>query len=102
MYKGDKRSESDNYKPMSVLSCISKIQELQAYHSKEADLIQQHQFAFVKESSSSYNCIDQNSRFMEIGYGQTGKGYMCFLFLAFDVIAHATLLFWVSTLIDPF
>ena len=77
---------------MSVLSCISKIQELQAYHSKEADLIQQHQFAFVKESSSSYNCIDQNSRF----------GYMCFLFLAFDVTAHATLLFWVSTLIDPF
>ena len=29
---------------------------------------------------------------MEIGYGQTGKGYMCFLFLAFDEIAHATFL----------
>ena len=29
---------------------------------------------------------------MEIGYGQTGNVYMCFLFLAFDEIAHATLL----------
>jgi len=61
-------------------------------HSHQLDLIQQHQFAFVKESPTSYNCIDQNSRFMEIGYGQTEKGYMRFLFLALDVIAHASLL----------
>ena len=72
-------------------SCLAS-RKSKSYKLKEADLIQQRQFAFVKESSTSYNCIDQNSRFMEIGYGQTGKDYMCFRFLAFDEIAHATLL----------
>ena len=49
------KSESDNYRPFSVLPCISKIHEsymnleLQAF-AKEADLIQQHQFALVKNS----------------------------------------------------
>ena len=54
-------------------SCLPS-RKSKSYKLKEADLIQRHQFAFVKESSTSYNCIDQNSRFMEIGYGQTGKG----------------------------
>ena len=55
VFKGGKRSESDNYRPFSVLPCISKIHEsymnleLQAF-AKEADLIQQHQLALVKNS----------------------------------------------------
>ena len=58
VFNGGKRSECDSYRPFLVVPCISKIQEsfmnseLQA-HAKEADLIQQHQFAFVKNSSST-------------------------------------------------
>ena len=68
MFKGGKISESDNYRPFSVLPCISKIHEsymnleLQAF-AKEADLIQQHQFALVKYSQGRKR-LQTNPRFL--------------------------------------
>ena len=58
VFNDGKRSECDNYRPFSVLPYISKIHEsfmnleLQTY-AKEADLIEPHQFAFVKNSSTT-------------------------------------------------
>ena len=58
VYKGGSKTERDNQRPISVLSCISKIQEsfansvLQVF-AQIVGLIIQHQYAFAKHSSTT-------------------------------------------------
>ena len=64
IFKGGCKTERDNYRPISVLPCISKIFEALAFTNTaltnfalEAGMIKQHQFAFIKHSSTTIALI---------------------------------------------
>ena len=88
MFKGGK----SNYRPISVLPSISKIQVFHEFGA--TSLCQRNRsnstaLICLRQKLFYCNCIDQNSPFMETGYRQTGEVYMRFSWLAID---HATLL----------
>ena len=72
-FKGGSPTDCDNYRPISVLPCISKIMEsfvntdLKRNFAHEVGLIKQHQFAYSKFFFNNYG-IAQSSRLMEVCY----------------------------------
>ena len=98
LYKGGLKTERDNHRPISVLPCISKIQEsfansnLQAF-AQNVGLISQHQYAYVKHSSITVALIRAVDAW-KLAIDKGEKVVCAFLDLrkAFDVIDHDILL----------
>ena len=98
LYKGGLKTERDNHRPISVLPCISKIQEsfansnLQAF-AQNLGLISQHQYAYVKHSSTTVALIRAVDDW-KLAIDKGEKVVCAFLDLrkAFDVIDHDILL----------
>ena len=92
------KTERDNHRPISVLPCISKIQEsfansnLQAF-AQNVGLISQHQYAYVKHSSTTVALIRAVDAW-KLAIDKGEKVVCAFLDLrkAFDVIDHDILL----------
>ena len=98
LFKGGSQTERDNYRPISVLPCISKVYEsfanndLQRF-ATDNGLISDHQFAYTRYSSTTVALIIAvDSWKLAIDKGE--KVVCTFLDLrkAFDVIEHATLI----------
>ena len=98
LFKGGAKTERDNQRPISVLPCISKVQEsfansdLQVFAQK-VGLIERHQFAYVKYSSTTIALIRAVDSW-KIAIDKGEKVVCAFLDLrkAFDVIDHKTLI----------
>ena len=97
LFKGGSQTERDNYRPISVLPCISKVYEsfanndLQRF-ATDNGLISDHQFAYTRYSSTTVALIIAvDSWKLAIDKGE--KVVCTFLDLrkAFDVIEHAML-----------
>ena len=98
LFKGGSKTDRDNQRPISVLPCISKVQEsfanadLQKF-AVETALISRHQFAYAKHSSTTVALIlTVDSWKFAIDKGE--KVVCAFLDLrkAFDVIDHEILI----------
>ena len=98
LFKGGTTTGRDNYRPISVLPCISKILESFANSDLQkfafnSGLIEHHQFAYSKFSSTTVallKVVDSWKRVIDKGL----KSVSVFLDLrkAFDVIKHEVLL----------
>ena len=97
LFKGGSQTERDNYRPISVLPCISKVYEsfanndLQRF-ATDNGLISDHQFAYTRYSSTTVALIIAvDSWKLAIDKGE--KVVCTFLDLRkADVIEHATLI----------
>ena len=98
LFKGGFQTERDNYRPISILPCISKVKEsfanndLQRF-AADIGLVGDHQFAYARYSSTTFALIIAvDSWKLAIDKGE--KVVCTFLDLrnAFDVIEHATLI----------
>ena len=97
IYKGGSKNVCDNQRPISVLPCLSKTHESFAnlnlqVHAKEVCLISQHQYAYLKHSSTTVALI----RAVDTWKLAIDKGYkvVCIfldLHKAFEVIDHGIL-----------
>ena len=98
IFKGGCKTERDNYRSISVLPCISKIFEAFTNNALtnfalEAGMIKQHQFAFMKHSSTTIALIKAVDSW-KMAIDNTKKVVCAFLDLrkAFDTIDHNILL----------
>lgn len=98
LFKGGEQTERDNFRPISVLPCLSKIQEsfanskLQEF-ARETGLIEQHQYAYVKHSSTTVALIKAvDSWIAAIDERQKVVSVFLDLRKAFDVIEHDILI----------
>ncbi len=97
IHKGGSKNEHDNRRPISVLPCIYKIHKSFAnsnlqVHAKEVGLISQHQYAYVKHSSTTVALIRAVDAWkLAIDKGQKVVCIFLDLRKAFDVIDHSIL-----------
>ena len=98
MYKGGSKTERDNQRPISVIPCISKVPESFANadlrrFALETGLINDHQFAYGKHSSTTVALIITVDAW-KFAIDKGKKVVCAFLDLrkAFDVIDHDILI----------
>jgi len=58
IFKAGNHLECDNYRPISLLSSVSKILEkIVLYHSTSNDLLYVHQYGFIPKKSTEHNLM---------------------------------------------
>ena len=92
LHKNGVKTEPDNYRPISLLSCISKLFEKLIFISisnfaAENSLIDKHQFGFRSNHSCTYAILSITDFFRE-SIDNKKIGYSCFIDLkkAFDTV----------------
>ena len=92
MYKNGDKTEPDNYRPISLLSCISKLFEKLIFKrisnfAAKNNLIDKHQFGFRSNHSCTHAILSFTDFFRE-SIDNKKFGYSCFIDLkkAFDTV----------------
>jgi hypothetical protein len=98
IFKAGDPQECDNYRPISLLSSISKIlekivAEKLVFHLKTNDLLYQHQYGFIAKKSTEHNLMHiVNFITSALNDGMYCIGVFLDLKKAFDVCSHSILL----------
>jgi hypothetical protein len=98
IFKAGNRLDADNYRPISLLSSISKIlekivAEKLLFHLTENDLLYTHQYGFIPKRSAEHNLLHiVNYVSAALNDGNYCVGVFLDLKKAFDVCSHSILL----------
>jgi hypothetical protein len=98
IFKAGNRLDVDNYRPISLLSSISKIlekivSEKLLYHLTNNDLLYTHQYGFIPKRSAEHNLLQIINYVSEaLNGGNFCVGVFLDLKKAFDVCSHSILL----------
>jgi hypothetical protein len=98
IYKAGNRLDVDNYRPISLLSSISKIlekivSEKLIFHLTNNDLLYSHQYGFIPKRSAEQNLLQIiNYVSAALNDGNFCVGVFLDLKKAFDVCSHTILL----------
>jgi hypothetical protein len=98
IFKAGNRLDADNYRPISLLSSISKIlekivAEKLLFHLTNNDLLYTHQYGFIPKRSSEHNLLHiVNYVTAALNDGNYCVGVFLDLKKAFDVCSHTILL----------
>jgi hypothetical protein len=98
IFKAGNRLDVDNYRPISLLSSISKIlekivSEKLLYHLTNNDLLYTHQYGFIPKRSAEHNLLQIiNYVSAALNDGNFCVGVFLDLKKAFDVCSHSILL----------
>jgi hypothetical protein len=98
IFKSESHLECDNYRPISLLSSISKIlekivAEKLLFHLTENDLLYTHQYGFIPKKSAEHNLMHViNFVSAALNDGNYSIGVFLDLKKAFDVCSHSILL----------
>jgi hypothetical protein len=98
IFKAGDQLDVDNYRPISLLSSISKVlekivAEKLIYHLLSNDLIHQHQYGFLPKKATEHNLLHiVNFITNALNEGMYCMGVFLDLRKAFDVCSHEILL----------
>ena len=104
IFKAGDPTSCDNYRPISLVSAISKILEKTVAsklteHLETNNLLYEHQYGFLKGKSTEHNLLHLTNK---IGEALNDDKYCIGIFLelkkAFDVVSHSILLKKLKTL----
>ena len=99
LFKNGKRDEPTNYRPISILSCFSKIFEKIIYRRlisflNKHNVIQKTQYGFQKKLSTNQAIIDVVTNSLENINSKLYTGLVCLdLTEVFDTVSHKILIF---------
>ena len=98
VFKGGDNTSCDNYRPISLLSSISKILEKivacsLVSHLEDNNLLYEHQYGFLRNKTTVHSILQLTNR---VAQDLNDKKYVIGVFLdlrkAFDVVSHSILL----------
>ena len=97
IFKAGQKSELTNYRPISVVSILSRFLEKVAHdqlfsHMKDCDLLADNQFAFRKLRNTQTSILTMETWFRNINEQETNLSVFLDLKKAFDTVDHDILL----------
>ena len=98
IFKANENNKFENYRPISVLSCFSKLLEKLMYNrlinfTDKNQILSKHQYGFRKNRSTEFAIIELADKITKgIDQGQYTLGIFLDLSKAFDIINHRILI----------